>query len=270
MNANPTIALITPTGGRPKAWALCERYLSRQTYPEWVWYIVDDCEPMQEYTLPNQQIVIRPEWRWKPGQNTQARNMHLLLTTAVAAGANTILIIEDDEWYSPRYVEQMVELLQHWPIVGEGKAKYYCIKNRTWRIYDNIDYACLCRTGISATYASELMRHFDDYPENIDKHFWRNCSEQGKVVFDLHLSVGIKGMPGRLGLSRAHQGHKSYAQDRHGNKLAEWIGVDTKWYETFYAPTDHRGDDGWRRLFRWAGNRRLSPVATVGTGGVQG
>ena len=215
---------------------------------------MDDCEPIQEYTLPDRQIIIRPEWRWEPGQNTQAQNMRLLLSAALAAGAKLILIIEDDEWYSPYYVEKMVELLQHWPLVGEGKAKYYCIKNRTWRIYDNIDHACLCRTGMNADYADALMQHFEDYSDNVDKHFWRNTGQQGKVIFDVDLSVGLKGMPGRLGISRAHQGHKCYVQDPHMDKLAEWFGEDANHYATFYTPSAHRRD-GWWWLFRWAGRR---------------
>lgn len=71
--------LLTATGARPEAWALCEQWMARQDYAGPVhWVIVDDGETPQPITFSRDGwtlTVIRPLPRWKQGMNTQCRNM---------------------------------------------------------------------------------------------------------------------------------------------------------------------------------------------------
>jgi hypothetical protein len=109
------IALITPTGGRPDQIDLCDIYMHRQNYTgKVVWVIVDDCEPRTTDAIgvgmpPNWTVIkCYPNPIWRPGTNTQGRN--------ISVGINTILtnykkeeirgffIIEDDDYYKSFYL----------------------------------------------------------------------------------------------------------------------------------------------------------------------
>src|SRR5690606_8566975 len=71
--------LLSATGARPEAWAICERLMARQDYAGPVrWVIVDDGPEPQPVTFQRDGWVlevVRPEPYWQPGQNTQARNL---------------------------------------------------------------------------------------------------------------------------------------------------------------------------------------------------
>ena len=73
------LTLLTATGCRPEAWALCERWMARQTYAGTVrWVIVDDGPDEQPITFEREGWVLevlRPTPRWRLGNNTQARNL---------------------------------------------------------------------------------------------------------------------------------------------------------------------------------------------------
>ena len=96
------LTLITPTGGRPEAFALCERWMGRQTYRGDVqWIVVDDCEEATVVTMG--QTVIRPQPWWKLGApTTQYANVRAALELVKH---DKIVHIEDDDWYGPTYLE---------------------------------------------------------------------------------------------------------------------------------------------------------------------
>jgi len=68
------LTLLTATGCRPQAWAICEELMRRQSYAGPVkWIIVDDGEVAQPITFKRSNwlvVVTRPEPFWKSGQNT--------------------------------------------------------------------------------------------------------------------------------------------------------------------------------------------------------
>ena len=59
-----------------------------------------------------------------------------------------LIIIEDDEFYSPLYLEEMAWRLEVANLVGECNARYYNVRDRRWEIQPNVAHACLCRTGL--------------------------------------------------------------------------------------------------------------------------
>ena len=73
------LQIITATGARPEALALCHRWMRAQTYTGQVlWLIVDDGpapSPIEKMPDNWRTVVIRPAPFWQPGQNTQARNL---------------------------------------------------------------------------------------------------------------------------------------------------------------------------------------------------
>ena len=61
------------------------------------WVVVDDVIPVTRMTMDQSFVRPRPEWR---GQHTLARNLREGLRLVQN---DLVLIIEDDDWYSPEY-----------------------------------------------------------------------------------------------------------------------------------------------------------------------
>ena len=105
--------VITPTGGRPEAFALLARYLNAQTLPAFRWLIVDDCDPATPVPVMRDGIeveVIRPSWRWQPGQNTQAMCMAVALKRVPDDAC--VAVCEDDDWIGPTHLEMTAACLR--------------------------------------------------------------------------------------------------------------------------------------------------------------
>lgn len=98
------LTLLTATGARPHAWAICQRLMHAQRYGGLIrWIIVDDGPEPQPVTFQRvgwRVDIVRPQPCWQPGQNTQARNLLSGLALVPDDDAR-IAIIEDDDHYAP-------------------------------------------------------------------------------------------------------------------------------------------------------------------------
>ena len=227
-----SVTILTPTGGRPRSFALLAHMLSRQTYQgDMRWIVVDDVEPMTP--LPDVRdgikiVYVRPEPLWEFRKNTQHRN---LLAGLDLYESGPLLICEDDDLYAPQYVAQMLQWLEKYELVGEGYAHYYNVASRRWHIHKNTEHASLCETGMRDGAIDALRAAIKRRTQYIDVDLW--TSRVSKCVMpNAGLCVGIKGMPGRAGIGSGHNPMFG-TPDPEGNKLREWIGNEADWY---FAP----------------------------------
>jgi len=228
------ITLITPTGGRPQAFALCEQFMLAQTYSGALqWFVVDDCLPPTACSAHQLQVVPNPYW--SPGQNTQARN---LLEAIPHAQYDCIVIIEDDDYYAPRYLEYMVGLLQSADLVGISNAQYYNVRTRTYRQHSNTHHASLCSTAMRRSVLQMLQVVCQEKAKWIDIELWARWSgsKSLKSPFNPALVVGIKGLPGRPGIGRGHimNPEHGYNTDKDLQMLTTWIGEAARQYKNYY------------------------------------
>lgn len=226
------IIAITPTGGRPDAFALCEYYMARQTQQPDLWIVVDDCDPPTKCTMG--QIVIRPEPRWQhwpEGGSTQHRNMLAALGDCTAD--DLLIFWEDDDWYAPDYIKKQISRLANHPLVGEIPARYYNVCRGLHREFGNTPHASLCATAMRGSLIPEL-REACECRAWIDMHIWRRHSNIGKL-YQGESVAGIKGMPGRPGVSAAHRNEPTgqWSGDPDGSRLRQWIGDDAASYARF-------------------------------------
>jgi hypothetical protein len=200
------ISIITPTGGREVAFVLCEEWMKRQTLQPDLWIVVDDFATPTKCTMG--QKVIRRKPFWKPGQMTLQRN--LLEALKVVTG-DIILIIEDDDWYSPNYIENMVKkfkalsegkpISQSSLIIGEGHTIYYHFRNYTHKYHDNLSHSSLFQTGFTKDLIPKindlLIKHIDQM--YFDMHLWKDIKDCNKCIFltKSPWSIGIKGLVGK-------------------------------------------------------------------------
>lgn len=219
-----SLTCITPTGGRPEALALCDRYMQDQINQDFRWIVLDDCDPASPKP-ERADLVMRPGWRWDGSEHTLSRSLVSLLDAAPGA----VVVIEDDDVYRPGYTEFMALALEKHDLVGLKNPVYYNVVNRTWQEMPSEHRASLCATGVKGE-AKRVLRWIAEkrrWP--IDEHLWRMC--KGHLI-DLNLVVGIKGLPGRPGIGMGHR--MEGKPDPEANLLRGLIGDCASCYDRFY------------------------------------
>lgn len=204
-------SLLIATGSRPEAFNLCLRWMAEQTQQPDEIIIVDD-GPEPSITLADSRTkIIRPDPLWDPENpiNTQARN--LLLGLEQVTG-DVVAIIEDDDCYMPTYLETVMEMFEEDEdgdlyLLGESWTTYYNARYRCTRKLRKPSYAALYQTAFRREEAVGLIKNvIEDHPENIDQELWKNAvASWGRTSVNLfdsppHQTLGIKGLPGRLGV----------------------------------------------------------------------
>lgn len=224
------LTLLTATGARPQAWAICERLMAAQDYAGPVrWVIVDDGPDPQPVTFQRDGWtleVIRPLPFWRHGDNTQARN--LLAGLAVIGADERVVIIEDDDWYAPDWLTHVSSELARAELVGETMARYYNVAKRIGRQLNNTAHASLCATAMRGRALALFRQVCRPGLQFIDLDLWKRAPS--RHLFSGHRVVGIKGMPGRGGIGMGHSDAFRGVNDRDGALLWEWIGADAGLY----------------------------------------
>jgi len=209
------IVLITPTGGRPVQFDLCNRWMSQQTYKGKVlWVIVDDCVPVTtnlKINLPENWFVVHkyPRPTWKIGSNTQSRNIKVGMDVVKSIPADQVegvFIIEDDDYYSSVYLEEMVKKLETSDVVAERFTVYYHVGIKAYHGSDNRQYASLFQVAFRPNVISVFEKAYGS--KFIDKVFFKKLKYLPSLKVDLFkrtdLAIGIKGLSGRYGIGMGH------------------------------------------------------------------
>jgi hypothetical protein len=225
------LTLLTATGCRPQAWAICEELMRRQNYAGPVkWIIVDDGEAAQPITFKRKNwtlMVVRPETFWKPGQNTQARN--LMAGMELVEAKDQLVVIEDDDFYSPDYLTWCATWLEEFDLVGESFARYYNVKSKMARPLSNGEHASLCSTSMKGAALEAFRKELQPGVKFIDINLWRNFKGK-KTLQKGNRVVGIKGLPGREGIGMGHRNDFAGQFDRSGSILRQWVGANADLY----------------------------------------
>jgi len=146
--------------------------------------------------------------------------------------------MEDDDWYSPHHVADIVRRLETHDAVGCSIQRYYNVAVRKWAMMQNKG-SSLCQTGfrydLLPLFVECVATCWRGDRKGIDAEFWRRLHWQsnGRVqCFDDRLDVvGIKGMPGRKGIGVGHDPTwGGWTDDPDMTKLVEWIGEDAEVY----------------------------------------
>ena len=222
------ITAITPTGDRPLAFSLCRRWMEGQTQGPDQWIVVDDGKnPMKPFDGID---YIRREPLPSDPKFTLAENLKAAIPHVKG---DKIIIIEDDEYYAPIYIEVMGKNFGRHEVVGIGKSRYYHLPSGGYMIIGNMGHASLAQTAISKSFLSFFQSILTPGKLYIDYEVWRRAKKRGSgfIFFDPKpIYVGIKGLPGRIGIGRGHD-RKIYRMIDRGRKvLRQWIPQDYQVY----------------------------------------
>lgn len=226
---NELVTLITPTGSRQESFKLLEGYIARQTYKgplEWI--VVDDCTPRTPVSMG--QKYLRGPRDWTPDYNTQRGNMEVAMEHI---RGDYIFIIEDDDWYHPRYIETYLTALKTSSIVGSANAKYYSLHVPGWKEMHNYENASLCQTAFTRDVLPLCKQAVGSGELFFDIQLWKYTKEKqlsAAMLWENKLTVGLKGMPGRTGIGIGHTRIRDFYLDSNLTKLREWIGDDANKY----------------------------------------
>jgi hypothetical protein len=224
------LTLVTATGARPEAWALCERWMMRQTYAGPVrWVIVDDGPEPQPITFRRdgwELVLIRPAPFWRPGQNTQARN---LTRGMEAVGRDDVAVfIEDDDHYAAGWLDAVASKIDRAELIGTPRARYYNLPARVARQLNNGQHSSLCSSAIRGSAIDEMRHTLRKAEKFIDLQLWQRV--RSRHLFGGQYVTGIKGLPGRGGIGMGHCANMVGQRDPDLRILREWIGDDAEAY----------------------------------------
>lgn len=228
------VSCITPTGDRPEALKLCERWLQNQTRPPDEWIVVDDGQFLPH--VPSATTVIK--LGYSPGRNTQRRN---LLKALEHVREDIIFFIEDDDYYSPLYIETLLKNFEEgYDAVGEIQAVYYNVYDRRYRRLGNVNHATLSQTAIKSSLTPLLIETFTskNLYNTADIILWEKLRNSEYKLCHIaetpKLSIGIKGMPGRMGIGIGHKRQGPWVLDSNAAHLMHFLGKDGEAYLEFY------------------------------------
>ena len=225
------LTLLTATGARPKAWAICELWMARQTYRGDVrWIIVDDGEVAQPITFSKKNWtleVIRPNPFWQDGMNTQARNLRAGMD--IVGADERVVFIEDDDWYAADWLETVDKKFEKAELIGEANARYYNLPQKSYRPMFNTLHSSLCSSAIRGQALDTFRSVCRAQIKFIDVLLWQAHSDNH--LFSGERVLGIKGMEGRGGIGVGHAKEFRGTKDVGGKILKSWIGDDALVYK---------------------------------------
>ena len=229
------VTLITATGDRPQAFRLCEFWMSRQTCAGPVQWIVVDDGQIPTKVRRGQQYIRREPRKGDP-RHTMCANLRQAWKHVKH---DNILIIEDDDYYAPNYIETMLLWLREAELVGEVGAKYYFVRTRQFRVFTEHEHASLCRSGFRRSVLPLVQKLSSGDDWRLDLKMWsqwkgskylRRESSGGRAI-----SVSMKGMPGRAGVTHRISPNWIMKDDRDLGQLQEWLGCDHEYYLPYLA-----------------------------------
>jgi hypothetical protein len=120
-------------------------------------------------------------------------------------------------------------------LVGQGQAVYYYIPLKRYKYCNNTDRCSFCQTAWRNTLIPKIYGICDVITDPfIDMQLWRDTNTKKRIILDEKaLCVGMKGLPGREGLTFGHKKPNMFIEDTDLKVLDSLIGDDTEFYRRF-------------------------------------
>ncbi|WP_419901369.1 glycosyltransferase family 2 protein [Kiloniella sp.] len=158
------VVVVTPTYGRLNFLQQAYRYFRGQDYPypeNLSWCVLDDSD-QKPNSLWHISLMASPNVYYKHHHEKLliGRKRNMLNEMALELGADIICAMDDDDWYSPSYVREMVELLMtsDFPLAG-GSAVHFYVAGEDRIIHFNRPFGPYHSCNGLLAYKADLLRH---------------------------------------------------------------------------------------------------------------
>jgi hypothetical protein len=231
--------------------------MTNQTVRPDQWLVVDDGTVPFVPTVPMEYV------RREPRADDPKHMLAIKLQKAIPLiKGDKILIIEDDEYYAPAYVGEMVKHLNGGKIAGITQNRYYHVPTGGYYQMHNMGHASLAETAFSSAFLPTFKTAVDTgiFTDYLDIRLWRMARQSsarnfkfgGRVLTtrgrqgmsqslnneiflfsdsDRPLYVGIKGLPGRAGIGMGHNPAMYSTRDTVDRRiLKQWMPKDYQVY----------------------------------------
>lgn len=200
-----TVCVITPTGDRPATLKILKECLERQTIKPRAWVVVDDGVMESLSVIKDYPTLIYIRRDKQETGHTLRENMLLALRSH--AGSNNI-IMEDDDWYAPDYIETMLAGLKQNKLVGVRPYMYYSLASKSYLTRPTEkSMSVWANTAFRGEIVPEMLPIIEQTKDHsLDVNVWNALGNKyGYIVEKDHiLHVGIKNAPGRAGTTGMH------------------------------------------------------------------
>lgn len=220
---------ITCTGDRPEAFALLKQWMINQVVEPDQWIVVDDGQ------IPLEDTEGFEYYRREPQPNDYKHTLCLNLALALTkVKYSKIIIMEDDDWYSPIYIDYMSNLLEKTDLVGLGNLIFYYPSLKKYMEKGTVKQPALAQTAFKKEMIpilQDICKKALNIPDLhnkglVDTVLWKYPIDKSKkmiVYCDKYLTMGMKGMPGRIGLTTHHNKTNAKYKDDVDCKLLKSI-----------------------------------------------
>lgn len=216
------VAVVTPHHDSRRGIFLeqLKKYMAAQTRQPDEWIVVD-----------------QSVYAGKIGVKDLTKRVRIGCTMAKERGCDVVLIMEDDDWYDPNYIEFMVH---NWhrcgkpELFGIGYTLYFHISGKYWHS-PHAGRASLMSTLIRLD-ALDKFKWCDDSYIWLDIALWQQL--KGKTIEPVkHYSVGIKHGIGDTGGVGHNKGFSKYQPDITWQQLRRHLPAnDIQFYKTLCTP----------------------------------
>ncbi len=208
-----SITVVTVTGGRPICLNLLNQWLQAQTYQNFEWLVVCNYDHFR---------FIKPT-RCNRVEYNQHPDLNHSLDIVLRKLSGTVIFCEDDDYYAPDYIETAINAINiESTLLGVACNKYYNVEFDAAKQLKNTRHSSLASTVIANVESIVLP---EPSVELYDIELWqlnRGC----KLNIPNNKMLGIKGMPGRVGLAKGHTKDFYTVFDRNDRILKEWLSYN--------------------------------------------
>lgn len=166
------IATLTPTrGDRPELFNFCRQQIYRQTV-----------QPDTKIFMALQPVDRHPDL---------TKRIRLGYELAKMQGIHWIVIMEDDDSYSPQHIERYERFMDRYDFIGDQHSLYYNIRERRYQIFSHPRRASLYTTAFRVS-ALDKFKWPPDNTVFLDIKLWQYAKTK-RCKFVDSCAVGIKG-----------------------------------------------------------------------------
>lgn len=239
-----TVAIVTCTGDRPEALAMCRGYVERQDYcGATQWVVVDDGD-VPTFGIArrgSRSVVYERLASGSPAPASYCANLLVALEWAGDNGSEWVVFMEDDDFYSPEHVRRLLSHASEGVhLIGDPMRRHYHLPTRQAQAFTCSHTASLAQTAIHRELIPDLLAILRRGKLNVDATLWRKTPSKRKIFVSEWTQVGIKGLPGRPGIGVGHRPDgPRWDPDPELQTLGWWVGSAVETYERFACTPVH-------------------------------